>query len=322
MSSDCCFCGSTDSDRIRTTSRTKLLAEYRRMYGLCFPQPVLESNFAFSTLAVRRCRRCGTISYDPMIAGNAAYYEYLSRNVSFYWSDKRWEHPIAADMLAKEDPKLFLEVGCGAGHFLRLARSRGYKGHGCELNPQFVDTLRAEGFHVVSELDLDGTPYDALVMFQVLEHLIDPYSFLKSIVPHIRPGGLVIISTPVTPSCAALNANPFLLPPHHQWLPTVQAFHFLADRLGLVCETIICEPPNYGQVLYALRKWLRCLPYSRGLARYWARAARVTLRVSTLMQYEWAKVGHTGMAVLRTPARSHSLSPHIEERSVPIPSIR
>ena len=94
-------------------------------------------------------------------------------------------------------------MGCGAGHFLRLARSRGYEGHGCELNPRSVETLRSEGFKIFSDLDEHLPKYNALLMFQVLEHLVDPYSFLKSLIPHLKDGRLICILN----SCNAIVRN-------------------------------------------------------------------------------------------------------------------
>ncbi|MEP6958276.1 MAG: class I SAM-dependent methyltransferase [Nitrospirota bacterium] len=233
--------------------------------------------------------------------GNADFYEHLGRSLHWYYSPNSWEYPIAIDLLAKENPKSFLEVGCGAGHFLRLARKRGYEGHGCEMNPHSVETLRAEGFHILTDLDHGVSHYDAILMFQLLEHLLDPFSFLKSLLPYLQPGGVVVITTPITPSCAAFNANPFLFPPHHQWLPTARAFEHLAERLGLACETTLFQPPDSEQVAYALRKWCGRFPYSEKLGRYWSRAGRYALRIATGMGCKWAKIGHTGMAILRKP---------------------
>ncbi len=301
----CSFCGSLDMEDVRTTSRAQLLADYRIMHGLSFPTQVLDSNFSFHTIATKRCKRCRTILYDPMIAGDAAYYEHLSRNVSWYYTPKRWEYPIAADLLAKENPRLFLEIGCGAGHFLRLARSRGYEGHGCEMNPRHLETLRGEGFHIFTELDHAVSQYDALLMFQVLEHLLDPCSFLKSVLPRVKPGGIIVLSTPVSPSCVGFAAPPFAIPPHHQWMPTTQAFNFLAERLGLVCETIACDPPDYMQVIYGLKKLCNLPSNMKHLPFYWRMAGRIALKMATVMGCDWAKVGHTGMAVLRKPVYAY-----------------
>lgn len=298
----CSFCGSVNAEAVTTTSRAQLLADYRTMHGLSFPTQVLDSNFAFQAIATKRCRGCSTIFYDPMIAGDAAYYEYLSRNVSWYYSPKRWEYPIAADMLVKENPRLFLEVGCGAGHFLRLARDRGYEGHGCEMNPQHLETLRGEGFHIFTDPDHAVSQYDALFMFQVLEHLVDPYGYLKTLLPNVRPGGIIVLSTPVSPSCAGFAIPPFALPPHHQWMPSTRGFNLLAERLGLVCETIMCDPPDWSQISYGLRKRCGGSAGSKSIPLFWRIAGRATLRMATFMRREWARVGHTGMALLRKPA--------------------
>jgi SAM-dependent methyltransferase len=301
----CAFCGHGDAEKLKITSRSQLLAQYRNLHGLSFPPQVLESNFSFSNITTFRCRKCETIFYDPSIIGDAAFYDHLSSNISWYHSTKRWEYPIAAELLRKENPKLFLEVGCGAGHFLRLARSHGYEGHGSELERRHVDSLRGEGFCILTELERGLSQYDAVFMFQVLEHLADPYVFLKLLIPHVKPGGMVVVSTPVTPSCVSLALPPFALPPHHQWLPSIRAFNCLSERLGLVCDAVMCDPPDAGQVTYAIRKSCGLLPYSPNLARYWARLGQWGLRLATVLRCEWARVGHTGMAVLRKPAAAH-----------------
>ena len=66
--------------------------------------------------------------------------------------------------------KQFLEVGCGDGHFLSLARTRGYEGHASELNPNSLERLRTSGFEVLTDLGqgLRGRQYDALIMSKCL----------------------------------------------------------------------------------------------------------------------------------------------------------
>jgi len=300
----CCgFCGSSDSQIIKTTSRDELLAEYKQMYGLSFPQAILASNFAFDVVTTHKCRKCGTRSYCPNVVGDSLFYDYLSRHLRWYYPKDRWEFQIVAEILDKEKPQLFLEVGCGDGHFLKLARERGHEGHGSEINARSIETLKSQGFQVSTALDRDiqERQYDAVVMFQVLEHLVDPFSFVKSIIPHVRSQGLIIVSTPVTPSCCASIACPCLaLPPHHQWMPTTLGHKMLAERFGLMCEGIIYDPPDPFQLVYGLRKglgWLRFL-----LDRYesvvW-RAARVMLKGAKTLGYDWANVGHTVLVVSR-----------------------
>jgi len=272
------------------------------MFGVAFPPHILESNFSFEAIATLQCKRCQTIRYDPCPIGNAAYYEYLGSNLFWYYAKNRWEYPIVLETLENEQPKSFLEVGCGDGHFLRMAQKKGYEGHGYEINPHSLESLRADGFHILTDLDHGVPQYDIILMFQVLEHLSDPCSSLKALLPHLHPGGAVVLTTPITPSCAAMTANPFLLPPHHLWLPTVSAFEHLGERLGLVCERTLCEPPDYELVAYALKKWCGGVPYSEHTHKYWQTGGRRILKLATLMGFEWTKVGHTGLAVLRKPA--------------------
>ena len=62
--------------------------------------------------------------------------------------------------------------------------------------------------------------------------------------------------------------------------------------------------PTIARLSTQFRKWCGGLPYANNQARYWNIAGRLTLKLATLMHCEWAKVGHTGMAVLRKPMTS------------------
>jgi SAM-dependent methyltransferase len=304
MNQNCNFCESTSLRIVKTTSRARLLAEYKKTFGLSFPSPILESNFAFDSIVTYACRQCGTRTFSPRILGDGPYYDFLATKLPWYYSENRWEYPIALELLNKHRVKQFLEVGCGDGHFLSLARNRGYDRHASEINPNSVQRLKTSGFEVLTDLerDLRGRQYDALIMFQVLEHLLDPFSFLTALLPHVRSQGIIVLSTPVTPSCAASIARDvFKLPPHHQSLPTALGFQRLAKRVGCVCEDIIFDPPDEYQVQFGLKKWFGGLPYFDGHARS---LAKLTLRTARALGCDWAAVGHTIMVVFRAPERT------------------
>jgi 2-polyprenyl-3-methyl-5-hydroxy-6-metoxy-1,4-benzoquinol methylase len=46
--------------------------------------------------------------------------------------------------------------------------------------------------------DIDGSdgPFDAVTMFDVIEHLVDPMDALRRIRSVLRPGGLLVVTTP------------------------------------------------------------------------------------------------------------------------------
>jgi SAM-dependent methyltransferase len=297
----CAFCG-YHSRPIKAVSRASLLAEYQRMFKVTFPESVLVANFAFDRITMYECRRCGTRSYDPMVEGDTSYYAHLSATLPWYYQKGRWEFRLALDTLKKEGARAFLDIGCGEGHFLELAASEGLAGVGFEINADALVKAKLRGVDVRAELDGDHVRYDAIVMFQFIEHLRDPLSYLKSLLPRLRKNGVLLVSTPIRPSCAAANSNVFLWPPHHQWLPTTVAYTHLAARLGLSCERVICDPPDIHQVEYAIKKWCGSLPLAERLWRIGGlerRLARLFLRAATALRWKWTVAGHTGLAFLR-----------------------
>jgi SAM-dependent methyltransferase len=106
--------------------------------------------------------------------------------------------------LPENDRAAVLEVGCGTGVTGALALGSGRAGRwvGIELFP----AAAAEAQRVLSEvivgdverLDLPWpeASFDALVLSEVLEHLIEPWSALERLAPLVRPGGLVLASSP------------------------------------------------------------------------------------------------------------------------------
>ena len=92
-----------------------------------------------------------------------------------------------------------LEVGCGAGRFIRtIARSRpDLWACGCDLSVEAVRRGRRYGDAVrFAAADLRALPYasecfDAVVLFDVLEHLADPAAGLAEIYRVLRRGGLL-----------------------------------------------------------------------------------------------------------------------------------
>jgi len=297
----CQFCASTSLRRARTIPRAALLAEYKKTCDITFPQRLIKSNFSFESLQAFECRACGTMTFIPTVIGDEAYYAFLSSNLGWYYDANRWEYTKTLEVFERNNVKTFLEIGCGDGHFLKVAREGGYVGTGSELNPRSIERLKAAGFDAMSETETrdHDRVFDALAMFQVLEHVDEPYAFLTSHLHHVRRGGLIILSTPVTPSCAASVARHVLsVPPHHQSMPTAAGHLSLAHRIGCVCEEMLFDLPSPPQVEFGIWKrigWL--LLYSK----YANPLTRMMMGAARLLGHDWVKVGHTILVVLRRP---------------------
>ncbi len=95
-----------------------------------------------------------------------------------------------------------LDLGCGEGHFLKYASSHEWDVSGIDLkveNTEFAKKiLEIRNIQCTSlgQALLPEKTFDVVTLYDLIEHLAHPFSELKKIHKLLRPGGLVVISTP------------------------------------------------------------------------------------------------------------------------------
>jgi len=93
-----------------------------------------------------------------------------------------------------------LDVGCSKGCFLEVARDEGWDVAGVELNPHTAEEARAKGLDVhcggLSDFDASGRFFDVVTLFDLIEHTTDPQATLRGCRRLLRPGGLLVVTTP------------------------------------------------------------------------------------------------------------------------------
>jgi 2-polyprenyl-3-methyl-5-hydroxy-6-metoxy-1,4-benzoquinol methylase len=94
-----------------------------------------------------------------------------------------------------------LDIGCGEGFFLSNASKAGYTTKGVELSQDAAAYARREfGLDVegkpFEEMQLPENYFDVVTMWQVLEHLPCPLTILEKVHSVLKPGGLLVLSTP------------------------------------------------------------------------------------------------------------------------------
>jgi 2-polyprenyl-3-methyl-5-hydroxy-6-metoxy-1,4-benzoquinol methylase len=118
------------------------------------------------------------------------------------------------EQLVKENPPSqaqlnLLEIGCGMGDFLLEAQLRGFKVSGLEVTDHLVQFAnRRLGTDSVQKGFLETSKYEAgtfdvIAFFDVIEHVRDPFVFMKQVNCLLKKSGKVFIVTPSLDSWSA-----------------------------------------------------------------------------------------------------------------------
>ena len=134
--------------------------------------------------------------------------------------------------------KRLLEIGCGKGRFLEVAKKRGFQIYGIEPSPRSFAFASARLGNSVAPIGLEEidkvsefpSEYDYVMLWHVLEHLNDPGEVLTQIKGLLVGEGRIVIAVPNFASSQARFGKAdwyHLDPPRH-------VHHFTPDSLGIL----------------------------------------------------------------------------------------
>jgi 2-polyprenyl-3-methyl-5-hydroxy-6-metoxy-1,4-benzoquinol methylase len=170
-----------------------------------FNRRLSDTEFTF-----RDCPSCRFIWLDPVPRDLAPHYagryerpptsdaEYLAR------AEGQAERVALMQRFAP-GPRL-LEIGGDVGLFAHAALRAGFAVRGIEMDASAAAQMRAAlGIEVIQTADfasaMPGTPsLDAIALWQVMEHLRDPWRLVEGAARALVPGGVLAFSTP-DPEC-------------------------------------------------------------------------------------------------------------------------
>jgi SAM-dependent methyltransferase len=93
-----------------------------------------------------------------------------------------------------------LDVGCGAGAFLSIARRRGWDAQGVEISPGLCRICEQKNFYVINcsfeEANLPDNYYELVTFWDIIEHVIDPVFCIKKARALLASDGIAIFCTP------------------------------------------------------------------------------------------------------------------------------
>lgn len=97
-------------------------------------------------------------------------------------------------------PGSLLDVGCGIGEFLLAARDGGWQVAGVEVSEKAAMIARSRGLEVetahLEESRLAPGAFDAVTLWDVIEHLDAPVAAMRVVHEKLKPGGAVFLETP------------------------------------------------------------------------------------------------------------------------------
>lgn len=168
----------------------------------------------------RKCNRCDLFYVSPILKEEVLTELYKKSDYAKSWMnillnpvEQKFNQPKFELGIREIEDTLgrrgkLLEVGCAVGQFLNIARGAGWDVVGLELNKEECEYCRRMDFEIVDKPLTDELfqpeTFDAVAMWEVLEHVTHPREIVRSIYKVLKPGGVFLT---VVPSVDALAAR-------------------------------------------------------------------------------------------------------------------
>ncbi len=180
--------------------------------SVCNPSPLCricgydESSLCISKAehGIWECRRCGAVFSFPVPKLNELALQYNDSYFSLYHQRRSFRIRRGDARLRKIEAitktGMLLDIGCSLGYFIEAATRRGWNAQGVEISAYASEQARNSGCRVTTgTLEAAKFPsdcFDCITMWDVIEHIPDPYEHLIELRRVLKPGALVVIGTP------------------------------------------------------------------------------------------------------------------------------
>jgi SAM-dependent methyltransferase len=145
-------------------------------------------------------------------------------------------------------PGRILDVGCGAGDFMGVAKQFGYSAEGIDISEASAEICRSRGHDARSGNFLTAEfsgPFDLITMWDVVEHLRDPAAFLDRARSLLSKRGVVFAKIPGFGDLSVAMSNLWpraagilLGAPSHVQYFDLESLSALLSRTGFSAEWI------------------------------------------------------------------------------------
>jgi 2-polyprenyl-3-methyl-5-hydroxy-6-metoxy-1,4-benzoquinol methylase len=157
---------------------------------------------SFENASLVKCASCSMVfsSRNPTIVELENHYQGYGRND--YLSPitiKRYNEILDQFEKVRKTNRL-LDVGCGIGYFLEVAKKRGWEVYGTEFTDEAIRICQTKGIQmhqgVLNPQNYSLESFDVITSFEVIEHINTPNAEMKNITSLLRKGGCFYVTTP------------------------------------------------------------------------------------------------------------------------------
>ena len=223
--------------------------------GICRKKTQLILKEKFGVFSLWECNDCQGQFWVPMKNPGAEWYEkderYSFRNKNPLKKPEINHREFLRD-LPTPGGKL-LDIGMGTGNFLADAAAKGYNEYGIDFDADAIETAK-QVFNLknVYPLNVEGAIkkfgsdyFDAITMFEVLEHLENPSESIEKIKILLKTGGYLGLSVPYRGSWNGFKTHD--KPPRHltRWNKESMKNFLNAHQFSVIRIKIIPVPFSY-----------------------------------------------------------------------------
>jgi SAM-dependent methyltransferase len=275
----CAVCGS-DHLRLRF-----------RVAGDAGPQGLIPTTDRYGTALsdIVRCGVCGHMQLARFPTDEDLGEAYRHAESADYIAEEAGQRETARRLLGHIERHVprgaLLDIGCWTGFLLAEARSRGWRVKGIEPSEFAAAYARDRlGLEVqtadLGDAELPDAAFDAIVMGDVVEHLLDPGAALERLRGLLSERGVVCIVAPDAGSVVARALGRrwwSVIPTHVQYFTRASLVRLLARCGFVVLET--ATSPKVFSVRYYLERGRGYSPALAGSAVGLAERARIADRM-------------------------------------------
>ncbi|WP_296703698.1 class I SAM-dependent methyltransferase [Algoriphagus sp.] len=179
---------------------------------------------------------------------------------SFYKFESKFFEPSFGYWLKKIKPKFsdrIADIGCGNGQLLYEFFASGFQDlHG--FDPFIEEENRISPSLTIwkKRIEESDLKFDLIMMHHSFEHMPDPFDILKACFEKLKPGGRLLIRTPVSDAQIWKDEGVFwvqLDAPRHLMIPSTKGMVAIAKKAGFILDEIEFDSSEFqfwGTELY------------------------------------------------------------------------